>query len=79
MGAKSIEKFCEEHGFSRATYYNLKAAGKAPREMAIGARRVISDESAEVWRREREAEAAGNITTAVKRIEPSNRGGGDGA
>lgn len=46
--------------------------------MAIGARRLISDEAGELWRREREAEAAGNITTPVKPIEPSNRGDGNG-
>ena len=58
MSAKSIDEFCEAHRFSRATYYNLKRTGKAPNEMAVGSRRLISDESAEQWRRDREADAA---------------------
>jgi predicted site-specific integrase-resolvase len=58
MGAKSIDEFCEDHGISRATYYNLKKIGKGPIEMNVGARRLVSDEAAERWRREREAEAA---------------------
>ena len=56
MGAKNIETFCKDHGISRATYYNLKRAGKAPVEMAVGSRRLISDEAAERWRRERETD-----------------------
>jgi hypothetical protein len=56
--AFTIAEFCEAHRISRATYYNLKAAGQGPIEMAVGARRIISDESAEDWRRQREAAAA---------------------
>lgn len=58
MAAKSIDEFCKANGgFSRATYYNLKRASKSPREMAVGARRLISDEAEADWRKEREAEA----------------------
>ena len=57
-GAGSIASFCRRNGFSRATYYNLKKLGKTPREMAVGARRIISDEAEHDWRIEREREAA---------------------
>jgi hypothetical protein len=70
MSARSIEKFCKDHGFSRATYYNLKALGKAPVEMAVGTRRLISDEAAERWRRDREAEAASDQRAQPIEIEP---------
>jgi hypothetical protein len=49
--AYSIDEFCEAHGISRASYYNLKKLGKGPREMKVLARRIISDESAAEWRR----------------------------
>jgi predicted DNA-binding transcriptional regulator AlpA len=55
--AFSIDEFCKLHGISRATYYNLKKEGKAPREMAVNARRLISDESAAAWRHQMETAA----------------------
>ena len=53
--AYSIDEFCEAHGISRATYYNLKKVGKAPREMRVLTRKIISEESAAEWRRCMEA------------------------
>ena len=55
--AYSIDQFCMRHGFCRSVYYKQKAAGKGPREMQVGARKIISKEAAADWRREREAEA----------------------
>jgi hypothetical protein len=52
--ATSIETFCRRHGFSVATYYNLRAQGLAPREAFVGGRRLITKESAARWRRDRE-------------------------
>jgi predicted DNA-binding transcriptional regulator AlpA len=56
--AFSIDEFCTDHGISRATFYNLKKIGRAPLEMKIGARRLISVEAAAAWRRQMEAQAA---------------------
>ena len=56
--AYSIEEFCRAHRFSRAQYFNLKREGKAPREMRVGNRVIISREAAADWRRDREAIAA---------------------
>jgi hypothetical protein len=53
--AFSIDEFCAAHGISRATYYNLKKVGKAPREMGVMSRRIISEEAAAEWRRRMEA------------------------
>lgn len=49
--AFGIEQFCEEHSFSRATFYNLLKVGKAPRVTKIGARRIITVEDAAAWRK----------------------------
>ena len=49
--AFSIDEFCAAHGISRAMYYLLAKAGKAPRTMCVGARRLISEEAASDWRR----------------------------
>ena len=53
--AFTIDEFCMSHGFSRAHYFNLQKEGLGPRTMHVGARRLISQESASMWRREREA------------------------
>ncbi len=55
--ALSITEFCQAHGFSRASYYNLPIELR-PREMRIGGRVLISRESAEEWRRLMEAKTA---------------------
>jgi hypothetical protein len=54
--AYSIPKFCELHNICRATFYNLRKAGKGPRLMKVGTRTLISVEAAADWRRERETE-----------------------
>lgn len=48
--ALTIPDFCQRHGISRAYYYLLKKDGKAPREMKLGRRRMISLEEAAAWR-----------------------------
>ena len=56
--AYTIRQFCASHGLSIAFYYKLKARGLTPAEIHLGARRLISRESAAAWRREREAATA---------------------
>jgi hypothetical protein len=56
--AYSIAAFCQAHGISVRTFYNLIALGKAPRIMRVGTRRIISREAAAEWRRQMEGEAA---------------------
>ncbi len=52
--ASSIQEFCLDHGFSRATYYNLPT-DKRPTEMHVNGRVLISTESGAEWRRRMEA------------------------
>ena len=52
--ALSIPEFCEAHGISEGFFYKLKKKGEGPREMKVGARTLITLESAAEWRRERE-------------------------
>jgi hypothetical protein len=54
----SIEGFCYRQKISRATYYNLKAAGRGPREYRVGKQVRISEEAEAEWIREREAETS---------------------
>ena len=56
--AFTINQFCAAENISRSLYYKLKAAGKGPREMHLGAAVRISKEARADWRREREAEAS---------------------
>jgi len=55
--ASTIAEFCEAHRFSVAYFYELLKAGKAPRIIKLGSRRIISEEDAADWRR-RMAEAS---------------------
>jgi hypothetical protein len=55
--ASSIDAFCKAHDISRATFYNLKKLGKAPRSLIVGRRRLISTEAAAAWRRAMEEPA----------------------
>jgi predicted DNA-binding transcriptional regulator AlpA len=52
--ALSIPEFCAAHGISEGFFYKLKKQGKGPREMKVGARTLITFESAAEWRRTRE-------------------------
>ena len=52
--ALSISEFCEAHGISEGFFYKLKKLGEGPREMKVGARTLITFESAAEWRRARE-------------------------
>jgi hypothetical protein len=39
-------------------YFKMRAQGLGPREMIVGARKLISQEAARAWRRARERESA---------------------
>jgi predicted DNA-binding transcriptional regulator AlpA len=54
MGANSIPSFCEAHGISRSTFYNLMKRGEGPIVMKVGKRTLVSYEAAEAWRRRME-------------------------
>jgi hypothetical protein len=68
----SIAGFCRRHGFSRGKYLLLRAEGKGPREMAVGSRRIITEEAERDWLREREAEA---VAIAAQREAEGTRQG----
>jgi hypothetical protein len=52
--ALSIPEFCKAHDISEGLYYKLQKQNEGPREMKVGARTLISFESAAEWRRARE-------------------------
>ena len=53
----TIEEFCKAHRISVSTYYDqLRPNGRAPDEIHIGNRRLISKEAAARWRELRTAE-----------------------
>ena len=41
--AYNIVEFCQRHGLSRASFYNLEKIGQAPRIMRVGGRIMISE------------------------------------
>lgn len=84
--AFSIDEFVERHRICRASLYNLWKAGLGPKFFWAGTRRLISRESAALWRAERERDAAArqqqeagaeseadNTTEAPEAIAPSRR------
>jgi len=48
--AHSIKTFCEAHDISRNLFYTLKKQGLAPKMIALGKRRLITEEAATEWR-----------------------------
>lgn len=67
--AYSIKQFCELHGVSLDFYFKLQRQGFGPKVMRIGARTLISVESAAAWRRDREQGAP-----PARPPEPHGRG-----
>jgi hypothetical protein len=64
--AHTIPSFCAANHISEAFYFQLKRAGKGPREIQLNKRIIITPEAEQDWRREREAEtAAANATKAA--------------
>ncbi len=57
----SVDEFCRLHRISRASLYNYWRDGCGPAAMRVGARRLISAEAAEKWRRERERAAKAEL------------------
>ena len=65
--ALSIPEFCEAHGISEGFFYKLKKQGEGPREMKVGARTLITLESAAEWRRAREASRSAEASENLRR------------
>ncbi|WP_341313899.1 hypothetical protein WN982_00380 [Paraburkholderia sp. IMGN_8] len=63
----TIPQFCAAYHFSRVYYYTLKAKGKAPKELRIGRRVVITRKCAEEWEAMMlaETQADGGNRTAI--------------
>lgn len=59
----TIDEFCEDHCITRAHYYALKKQGKGPREMALGRRKLITQEAAAEWRKRMEKETLSDQTS----------------
>jgi predicted DNA-binding transcriptional regulator AlpA len=61
----TIDEWCHLHQCCRATYYNLKKNGKAPKTYQIGKSTRITRESDAEWVRQRQAETAGEAEAEV--------------
>src|SRR5262245_41972852 len=55
--AYSIKGFCSAHNLSIDLYFRIARAGTGPQVMKVGARTLISAESAAAWRHAREIAA----------------------
>jgi predicted DNA-binding transcriptional regulator AlpA len=59
--AFSIDEFCRSHGFSRATFYNLIAAGEGPELLRVRNRVLITPGAAARWRKRHTAPARASV------------------
>ena len=50
----TVTQFCRTHHISRSMFYKLLQQGQGPRLMAVGRRRLISNEAAADWRQQME-------------------------
>lgn len=55
--AFTVAEFCKAHRISRSFLYSEWKAGRGPRFMRAGVKRIITGEAAADWRRECEAKA----------------------
>ncbi len=53
-GTYTVAQFCKSHNISRSMFYKQLNLGKGPRLMAVGRRRLISNEAAADWRQRME-------------------------
>ena len=60
-----IDEWCEKHRICRATFYNLKKRGKAPRTHMVGNRQRISPASDAEWVAAMQAEADASCAPAA--------------
>lgn len=51
----TVAEFCTRNRISRSTFYALRAEGRGPRVMRVGAAVRISREAAAAWRAQMEA------------------------
>ena len=61
--ADGVTDFCRRHGFSKGFLYAEWRAGRGPRFMQVGDRRIISREAGADYRRDLEA-----ATCAARRV-----------
>jgi hypothetical protein len=66
--AYTIATFCVAHDISESFYHKLKSQGRAPREMHVGSRVLISYEAAADWRAAREAETSAALSSTTNNI-----------
>lgn len=59
MQSFTIDDFCQQQKVSRAYFYLLQKAGKAPRSYKLGRITRISEEAIREWVAARESEANG--------------------
>ena len=86
IAAFSIREFCAAHRISQSMYFKMRAMGLGPREMAVGSRRLISQEAAAEWRKAREAafieilihDLRAFTTDRHKTVDDRPFGGGEG-
>jgi hypothetical protein len=56
--AQTVDEFCADNHICRATFYNLRKAGRGPRIMKVGTRTLITTEASADWRLQMETETA---------------------
>jgi predicted DNA-binding transcriptional regulator AlpA len=49
LRAYSIDLFCQLHGISRGTFFNMRKAGTGPKESRAGRRVLITKANAAEW------------------------------
>jgi hypothetical protein len=54
---RTIREFCARNNLSVSMFYKLRAAGKTPRLIYIGAKPLITDAAEKAWLHDLEAEA----------------------
>jgi hypothetical protein len=71
----TIKQFCKRNGLCKASYYELRKRGQAPREMRVLSRVKITPEAEAAWREARQTPDKKDLAT-IERLHGRGRKGG---
>src|SRR3954471_22316333 len=69
VAAYTIPEFCEAHRISRTHFYELQRRGLAPDVAELLGKKIVTHESAAVWRKQRTAASKKKFQAKANQVE----------
>jgi hypothetical protein len=75
MNDFTIAEFCRRNGLCKASYYELRKRGQAPREMRVLSRVKITPQAEDAWREARQTPDIRDMATIARLHQRGRKGG----